>query len=127
MSDARFALILRPTGSFDVIDWPTDLTAGLSTLAQEFNANAIAALGLLPCVSMWTNVDATPDTAPPNRFAGKIHCAAGYDDRNYYGAVALTGGLTDAYTHTGLTLSGCHELLKLAGIDVPTMPKPRTK
>ncbi|MEU5825975.1 hypothetical protein [Streptomyces sp. NPDC047803] len=127
MSDARFALIIRPAGTFDVIDWPADLTAGLNLLAQEFNATAIAAHGLLPCVSMWTNVDATPDTAPLNRYAGEVHRAAGYDEQHYYAAVALTGGLVDAYAHTGLALSACHELLRLAGIDVPTMPKPRTK
>ncbi|MCX0248019.1 hypothetical protein [Streptomyces drozdowiczii] len=129
MSEARFALILRPGGSFDVIDWPTELAAGLTVLAQEFRTLSIAALGLWPDCSMWTDAEAAQGTAPLNRFAERVHCAAGLAAEHYYGSIALTGGLTDADdgTHTGLTLDACREFLKLAEISVPRIPHLRTK
>lgn len=128
MSEARFALILRPSGSFDVIDWPAELAAGLNVLAQEFRTLSIAAFGLWPYCSMWTDAEAAPGTAPLNRFAEKVHSAAGYDAEHYYGPVALTDGpVADDGTHIGLTLDACHEFLKLAGITVPKMPHPRIK
>ncbi|MFD5728414.1 hypothetical protein ACFWMT_20290 [Streptomyces sp. NPDC058368] len=129
MSEARFALILRPCGSFDVIEWPAELAAGLNILAREFHTVSITALGLWPNCSMWRDTEAAPGTAPLNRFAERIHCAAGHGAEHYYGTVALTGGLTNANNgaHTGLTLDACHEFLKLAEITVPKMPHPRTK
>ncbi|MEU2026918.1 hypothetical protein ABZ565_32995 [Streptomyces sp. NPDC016469] len=126
-SDSRYALILRPSGSFDVIDWPTELAAGLNLLAREFNTTGVATFSMWPGVSLWTYVDAMMHRAAPlNRSAVNIHSASGYHPQEYYGTAAITGG-PQRYTYTGLTLDGCYELLKIAGIDVPTMPKPRTK
>lgn len=129
MSESRFALILRPSGNFDVIDWPTELAAGLTVLALEFRTLSITALGLWPDCSMWTDAEAAPGTAPLNPFAKKIRDAADYGPERYYGSVALTGGPTDADdgTHSGLTLDACHGFLKLAEIPVPKMPHPRTR
>lgn len=127
MTEARFALVVRFDGSFGIVDWPTEPVVGLNLLAQELNATCIAQLGLWPCVSMWVGADAAPGTAPLNRFAERIHGASGYDVRHYYGTAVLTGGLTGASTHTGLTLDRCHELLKLASITAPAMPMQRTK
>ncbi|WP_333734973.1 hypothetical protein [Streptomyces sp. IBSBF 3010] len=129
MSEARFALIIRPDCSFDVIDWPAELAAGLNTLAREFTTTRIAEFRLWQDLSLWTDSYATHETAPINCAVTGVHCALGYDSENYYGPAAFTGGLTCTAdgTHSGLTLKECHELLKLTGIDVPTMPKPRTK
>ncbi|MFE0948390.1 hypothetical protein [Streptomyces mutabilis] len=123
MSDA-FALILHPDASFKVVEFSGDSPADLGTIYWEIDSPSIAVMDLSPKLSVWLDDDrVTGGTL--NRPAIAIHAATILVPHDYYGTAVYTG--TDAENRTtGLTLDNCAALLELAGIDVPTIPHPRT-
>ncbi|WP_328898550.1 DUF3846 domain-containing protein [Streptomyces sp. NBC_00441] len=126
MSETRFAVILRPDGSSDVIEWPAELAAGLDVLAQELGTHSITAYGLWDSCSLWTDAEAVQGTAPLNQAAENVHSAFHYDAQKYYGTVVVTGELSEDGTHAdGLPLRACGGFLGLAA-QIPH-PRPRTK
>lgn len=123
MSDA-FALILHPDASFKVVEFSGDSPADLGTIYREIDSPSIAVMDLSPKLSVWLDDDrVTGGTL--NRPAIAIPAATILVPHDYYGTAVYTG--TDAENRTtGLTLDNCAALLELAGIDVPTIPHPRT-
>ncbi|MEU1854298.1 DUF3846 domain-containing protein [Streptomyces sp. NPDC019990] len=122
---AAFALVLRPDASFDVIEWHSTGDT-LSTLYREINCTSIAVVDLSPEVSMWLDDEGMLKASPVNIPALQLYAISAPVHQSYHGTAVFTGG-PDARGNTkGLTLDRCHALLTLAGIDVPTVPDPRT-
>ncbi|MGI5397861.1 hypothetical protein [Streptomyces sp. CA-251251] len=123
MSEA-FTLILHPDASFKVVEFSGDSPADLGTIFREINSPSIAVMDLSSKLSVWLDDDHITGGAL-NRPAIAIHAATVLVSHDYYGTAVYTG--TDAENRTtGLTLENCTALLELAGIDVPTVPHPRT-
>ncbi|MGW7341204.1 DUF3846 domain-containing protein [Streptomyces sp. NPDC054808] len=121
---ATFALVLRPDASFKVVEFSGDSPTGLSTIYSEIDSPNIAVMDLSPKISVWLDDDGN-NGAALNRPAIAIHAATILVSHDYYGTAVYTG--TDPQNRTtGLTLDNCAALLELAGIDVPTVPHPRT-
>ncbi|MGW3361039.1 DUF3846 domain-containing protein [Streptomyces bungoensis] len=126
MSAAGFALVLRPDASFHVIEWPADSAAGLRTLYTEVGCTNIAVVDLSPQVSMWLDDEGILNGSPVNTWATTLYAVTAPVHQNYHGTAVYTGGTDTRGNTTGLTLDRCTALLELAGIDVPTIPHPRT-
>ncbi|MGW2176389.1 hypothetical protein ACWC1C_38265 [Streptomyces sp. NPDC001705] len=121
---ATFALILRPDTCFKIVEFSGDSPADLNTIYREIDSPNIAVMDLSPKISVWLSDDEITGGIL-NRPAIAIHAATIFVSHDYYGTAVYTG--TDPQNRTtGLTLDNCSALLELAGIDVPTIPHPRT-
>ncbi|WP_406715168.1 DUF3846 domain-containing protein [Streptomyces althioticus] len=125
MPAAAFALVLHPDASFQVIEWPRTGNT-LSILYREIDCTSITVVDLSPEVSMWLDDEGILKNSPVNFPALQLYALTAPVHQTYHGTAVFTG-CPDARGDTkGLTLDNCHALLKLAGIDVPTIPDPRT-
>ncbi|MEU8746559.1 hypothetical protein AB0C39_23230 [Streptomyces parvulus] len=121
---ATFALILRPDACFKIVKFTGDSPADLDTIYSEIGSPNLAVMDLSPKLSVWLSDDGI-NGGILNRPAIAIHAASILVSHDYYGTAVYTG--TDPQNCTiGLTLDNCTALLELAGIDVPTIPHPRT-
>ncbi|MEU6460290.1 hypothetical protein [Streptomyces sp. NPDC047065] len=121
---ATFALILRPDTCFKIVEFSGDSPADLDTIYSEIGSPNVAVMDLWPKLSVWLSDDEITGGIL-NRPAIAIHAVSILVSHDYYGTAVYTG--TDHQNRTtGLTLDNCAALLELAGIDVPTIPHPRT-
>ncbi|MFI1004946.1 DUF3846 domain-containing protein [Streptomyces galbus] len=120
-----FALVLRPDASFDVIEWNSTGDT-LSTLYREICCLSIAVVDLSPELSMWLDDEGMTKNRAVNIPALRIYALSAPIHQSYHGTAVFTGGPDARGDTKGLTLDQCHALLKLAGIDAPTIPDPRT-
>ncbi|MEV6617328.1 DUF3846 domain-containing protein [Streptomyces sp. NPDC051051] len=122
---AALALVLHPDTSFNVIEWRSTGDT-LSTLYREIDCTSIAVVDLSPEVSMWLDDEGMLKNSPVNIPALTLYALSAPVHQPYHGTAVFTGGPDTRGDTKGLTLDHCHALLKLAGINVPTMPDPRT-
>ncbi|MGA5208047.1 DUF3846 domain-containing protein [Streptomyces variegatus] len=122
---AAFALVLRPDASFNIIEWHSTGDT-LSTLYREIDCTSIAVVDLSPEVSMWLDDEGMLKNSPANIPALTLYAISAPVHQSYHGTAVFTGGPDARGDNKGLTLDRCHALLKLAGINVPTVPDPRT-
>ncbi|MGV9903385.1 DUF3846 domain-containing protein [Streptomyces sp. NPDC003388] len=123
---AGFALVLRPDASFEITEWPGNSRANLRTLYTAIGCTRVDVVDLSSKVSMWLDDDGMHTGAPVNRWATMLYAITAPLHQHYYGTAVFTGGPDTQGDTTGLTLDRCAALLALAGIDVPTIPHPRT-
>ncbi|WP_121751281.1 DUF3846 domain-containing protein [Streptomyces sp. E2N166] len=75
---------------------------------------------------MWLDDEGILNGSPINKQATLVYSITAPAHQNYHGTAVFTGGTDSHGNTTGLSLDNCHALLELAGIDVPTVPHPRT-
>ncbi|MFH9590675.1 DUF3846 domain-containing protein [Streptomyces luteogriseus] len=121
---AAFALVLRPDSSFDVIEWRSTGDT-LNTLYREIDCTSIAVVDLSSEVSMWLDDEGMFKNSPVNIPALTLYAISAPVHQSYHGTAVFTGGPDARGDTTGLTLDQCRALLKLAGINAPTVPAPR--
>ncbi|MEV0453548.1 DUF3846 domain-containing protein [Streptomyces sp. NPDC050600] len=126
-----YALLVRPDGFFQVLDWPTDSAKTLETLRTAIECNMVDVADITADLSMWIDDEGMLTESPyQNVPAFLLYAHYGAPRQAYFGNAVFTGG-TDANGDTlGLTedavLGLLLNLLRLMH-ELPRIPAQRTK
>lgn len=96
-----YALLLRTSGPFEVLDWPQKKS--LQTLYAAIDCQTVDAVDLSDQLTMWIDDEGAINGSPVNRAATLLYAAHRPPHQHYYGHAVITGG-TDHHGNTlGLT------------------------
>ncbi|MEU6460161.1 hypothetical protein [Streptomyces sp. NPDC047065] len=122
-SAPRFALILRPSATFEITAFAGDSPTDLANLYAWIGSPNITVHDLSSKVSVW-GIDASETHGVDNKAAVSIYAAIASDTREFHGTVVFTG-IDERGRTTGLTLNHCAEILEIVGIHLKSTGCPR--
>ncbi|MEU5825641.1 DUF3846 domain-containing protein [Streptomyces sp. NPDC047803] len=113
----RYALLVRPDGFFQVLDWPGE--SSLQTLYRAIDCQAVDVADITPTLSMWVDDEGAINGCRVNVPATHLFQAHGTPRQAYFGNAVFTGGTDPEGDTLGLTEDQLLTLLVSALNDLP--------
>ncbi|WP_328898548.1 DUF3846 domain-containing protein [Streptomyces sp. NBC_00441] len=117
-SSPRFALLVRPSGLFQLLDWPG--TNSLKTLYDAIGCRHVDVADITPALSMWVDDEGVINNSPINIPATWLFQSQGTPRQPYFGNAVFTGGTDFRGDTRGLTED---QLLTLVVALLEDLPK----
>ncbi|MYS39657.1 uncharacterized protein DUF3846 [Streptomyces sp. KhCrAH-43] len=100
-TETRHALLVRPDGFFQVLDWPGE--SSLQTLYRAIDCRAVDVADITPTLSMWVDDEGAINGCRVNVPATHLFQAHGTPRQAYFGNAVFTGGTDSRGDTLGLT------------------------
>ncbi|MFC9431526.1 DUF3846 domain-containing protein [Streptomyces sp. NPDC056987] len=119
-----FALLIKPSGDFLILDWPTGSREHLRTMYKAIGCDMVAPVDITDRLIMWVDDEGILNGRAKNVPAYKIGGMFRPLYQNYHGPAVFTGGLTRDGDTKGLTdreLTALVEAHVNLTVDIPCM------
>lgn len=117
-TETRYALLVRPDGFFQVLDWPG--SSSLRTLYRAIDCRAVDVADITPKLSMWVDDEGIINGSGVNVPATSLFQRHRTPPQPYFGNAVFTGGTDSRGDTLGLTQD---QLLTLVVAVLDDLPK----
>ncbi|MEU7032014.1 DUF3846 domain-containing protein [Streptomyces sp. NPDC046275] len=103
-STTAYALLVRPDGFFQILDWPTESTQNLRALRSAIGCTTVDVVDVTDTLSMWLDDEGLFAENPRvNIPAFRLFAHYGTPHQRYFGNAVFTGGTDPNGDTLGLT------------------------